>query len=150
MAAARVALTRPRKIATGSLGLVHLLLAFAYSQPALSVAPPSPGQIRVSVVNYINNLGPVWLVAFGVTGAALITALLLAPRWLGPAHVGGVLVTSFYSIALWSGFVLSTPRPTIIAATLSVTLVLWHVAMSDLYAAPPPRPSRARHRGGAT
>ncbi|MBC8091369.1 MAG: hypothetical protein H7Y15_05395 [Pseudonocardia sp.] len=145
MAAGPSTLTRPRVLSTGSLGFVHLGLAYAYSQPALSVNPAIPvGGGRVSVVSYINALGPVWLVGFGITGALLIAALLLVPRLLAWAHVGGVLVSTVYSFALWAGFVLSTPRPTIIAAVLSVGIMMWHIGMSDLYSAGGV-PRRRRH-----
>ncbi len=142
---ARIQLTRPRRLATGSLGLIHLALAYTYSQPNLSVTPPTPGITRVSVVSYINALGPVWLIGFGITGAAMVAALLLFPRALAGVHVVGVLISTSYSFALWAGFVLSTPRPTIIASVLSVTVMLWHIAMSDLYSAGGV-PTRRRHR----
>lgn len=139
MAPARIMLTRPRRIATGSLAFTHLLLAFAYSQPALSRSTlpslptnsTSPGQI--SIVSYIDSLGPIWLIGFGVTSLLLITALLLRPLWLRWAHVAALAVSTSFCFALWAGFALSSPRPTIIAATLSIAVVGGHFAMSDLY-----------------
>jgi hypothetical protein len=133
VATSRVALTRPRKIASGGLGLIHLALAYAYTQPVLSQAPTPPGADRVSIVAYINALGPVWLIGFGITGAGLIAALTAYPRALSWAHTAGVAVATTYSTAIWVGFALSASRPTIISAVLSVTVVLWHVSMSDLY-----------------
>lgn len=140
MAPARIMLSRPRRIATGSLALTHLLLAFAYSQPSLSRStvssaptnPDTPG--HVSVVAYIDALGPTWLIGFGVTALLLIAALLLRPLWLRWAHAAALAVATSYSFALWAGFALSTSRPTIIASTLSIAVVGAHVAMCDLYA----------------
>jgi hypothetical protein len=140
-----VASTRPRQISTGSLGLIHLGLAYAYANPALSVSPLPPGTSRVSIVSYINSLGPIWLIAYGSTGAFLIVALLTAPRLLRWAHVAGVSVATTYSLALWAGFALSDPRPTIISALLSLAMVTWHITLSDLYSTSAP----VRHRRAA-
>lgn len=143
MPAQHVALTRPRRLATGGLGVIHLALAYAYAFPPLSQSPPPATGTRVSIVAFINDIGPLWLIGFGLTGLALLAGLRWPAglRWI---HTSSVTIAAIYSAAIWSGWLLSDPRPSMVAAVLSTAPVAWHIAMADLYSGPLP-PRRRRH-----
>lgn len=135
MAPYRAVLARARRAGTATLTLAHLVLAFAYSQPELSQSPAlASGPGRVSIVTYLNGLGPVWLIAYGVTAVWLAAGLLWKPGLLRWGHSVGLAVAATYDVAIWLGFAFSAPpRPTIISAALGLALVGGHVAMSIAY-----------------
>ncbi len=147
-----------RTVASGFLALAHGFLAIAYAFPAITRGyPPPPDVRRISIVLYIDSLGPVWQIAFGLTGAVLGFAVLVRHRTLALAHTLGGAAMAVYGSALWIGFALSEPRPTVTGAVAYTGLTIWHLTIGVTYArlnmrpravAIPPPPERTRHRRG--
>lgn len=121
-----------RLIASSSLAVMHGALAIAYTFPwlARSSAPPRPGQ--VSIVLYIDSLGPVWQLAFGLTAAVLLAGLVW-PRWLALAHTLGGAALAVFSAGLWLGYALSEPRPSMLTALGYSACVVWHLTIGVTY-----------------
>ena len=121
-----------RFVASGCLAAGHAALAYAYLTPDLARgAGPRPGQI--SIMLYIDSLGPVWQLAFGVT-ALLLVGGLTVPRWLATAHTVSGAVVGGLGASLWAGFAFSEPRPAILSAIAYTLITVWHVTISVTYA----------------
>lgn len=130
---------------TVALAVLHTVLAVSYAVPGIAtgVYAPTPG--RVSVVSYIDQLGPIWTVAFGVTAVGLLCAV----RWtnaLIPAHAVGGGAMAIFTAALWFSYGASNPRPTILTALFATTVLLWHVFLAVTYSAARSLPVRAGGR----
>lgn len=123
-----------RLIASGALALLHGMLAIAYTFPWLArsaAAVRGPG--TVSVVLYIDSLGPVWQLAFGVTAALLLVGLAYR-RLLAIAHTLGGSALAVFAAGLWLGWAFSEPRPSMLTALGYTACVVWHLTIGVTYA----------------
>lgn len=123
----------PRLLASATLASVHGVLALAYAFPDLARGTaPTAGGNRVSIVSYLDSLGPVWQTVFGLTGAAIVAGLVF-PRWLALAHTLAGAGLAVFAAALWFGFAFSDPRPAILSALGYSAAVVWHMTIAATY-----------------
>lgn len=153
-----------RVIASTTLALLHSSLALSYAVGSLSRGPgiTSPNAVRVSIVSYIDSLGPVWQIGFGSTALMLVIGL-INHRYLAVAHALGGAAVAVFATALWFGFAFSDPRPAVLSPIAYTCTVVWHLTIGVTYArlsslhrmsvvvTPPPStehdpPARRRHR----
>ncbi len=124
-----------RVIASTTLALLHSSLALSYSIGSLSRGPgiTTPGAVRVSIVSYIDSLGPVWQIGFGSTAALLVIGL-IRHRHLALAHTLGGAAVAVFATALWFGFAFSDPRPAVLSPIAYTCTVVWHLTIGVTYA----------------
>jgi polyferredoxin len=114
-----------------ALGAVALLLAIAYSHPALSV-PQYLTLGRVSVVSFIDTRGPFWMVGFGITALG-VAAGLLTHRAMAIVHSVGLFVSASFAAAIWYGAVTSQPPGPYVSAIMATGYCAFHWVMADSY-----------------
>lgn len=119
-----------RHRATAWLIIAELGIAAVYA----FFPPRKPPPNVVSVVRYIEQLGPpTWVVAF-----AIISSLLLAARitkqWLVQAHNFCYGVAIFYTAALGAGVLLTKPFALTVPFMLGIALCVGHYTLSRWYA----------------
>lgn len=148
-----------RLIATSTLAALHAVLAVVYAVPNLARGyPPPPGVTRVSIVSYIESLGPVWQIAFGLTAVALFTGMVVH-RFLAIAHTLAGAGMSMFAAALWLGFAFSSPAPSLLPSLGFTACVVWHLTIGVTFAKlaslpkghveiPDPPPTRHRRKAG--
>lgn len=115
---------RPLKALSIILIATHTGMAWAYVDPRFVARPLGPGQ--VSVLRYIEALGPTWAAAFALTGAAIAATLWLYPRCLRWGHALGATVLTGYGAASWIGALVSVPPSPIMTAVLASTVAATH------------------------
>jgi hypothetical protein len=124
---------RARVAASWVLVFGHLVLAVAYLIPALSVSRVVvPAGQAVSIVSYIDDKGPYWVVGFGLMAVVLAVAA-WTRRGLQVAHLGGAVVLGAYSAAIWFGALMSEPNRPIVSAVAFTLLTGWHLVLSSAY-----------------
>ena len=111
---------RPLKMLSLVLIAAHAGMTWAYVDPRFVPRPLGAGQ--VSVLRYIEGLGPTWALAFAVTGAAIAATLWLYPRCLRWGHAVGATVLTAYAAASWIGAFVSQPPSPIMTAVLASTV----------------------------
>lgn len=133
MAIHRHVIPRYRLIASGTLTVLNWVFTIAYRFPDVLVKKAFvPGQIRVSIVTYIDGLGPVWAMAF-LLAAIGMTFSLITRRWVIVGHTLGGMVWAAYSTALLFGVFASKPIGSIISAAMAVAICFFHVSLVDAY-----------------
>lgn len=96
--------------------------------------PPVRPATAVSIVGYIERLGPpVWVIAFAIVGSLLMAARITKKR-LVQAHTLCFGIAVFYTAALWAGVLLTKPFALSVAAFLALGLCVGHYALSRWYA----------------
>ncbi len=110
-------------------GVMYLWLAFSY------LRPPARNPKSVSIVAYIEQLGPVWVLVFGLTGAtiSILSCVPRMERFLSGAHVSGVAVAAFYAACVAYGQLLSDPPRLSPTGVLAVGVAIGHVALSRAF-----------------
>lgn len=132
-------ISRPRITATSALVLLNWTFSVAYKFPEQLVRKVArPGEIRVSIVNYVESLGPVWAIAFSLAAIAM-TYSLFTRRTLIVSHVMGGMVWASYATALWFGVFASEPSGSILLPGCAVALSVIHLSMVDAYSEYLPR-----------
>jgi hypothetical protein len=147
-----------RLVATFALAALHGTLALVYLTPGLARGyPPPPNVNRVSIVTYIESLGPVWQITFGLTAVLLVVGM-FRHKLLALAHTVAGAGMSMFASALWLGFAFSSPKPAILSALGFTACVVWHLTIGVTFARlavmpvdqvdypPPPRPRQRRRR----
>jgi hypothetical protein len=127
-----------RIVATSVLAFYCAIFAYLYALPLpLRAGPEAVSLGRVSVVLYIDSLGPVWQAGFGLSTLALAAGLIWH-RVLAWAHTGSGAVTTTYASSLWIGFFASSPHPpplpTAGYALATSAVALWHFQIGVAYA----------------
>lgn len=132
------------------LGLLHAVMGVAYIVPGLargSATATAPG--RISVVTYVDQLAlPAWQIGFTMSALLLLLAVRYT-RWLVVVHGIGAGMMATYTAALWAGYILSDPRPSIVTAVGFTATLLWHGVLAVTYNAAlslPPRRASGRRR----
>ncbi len=110
-------------------GITYLWLGFSY------LRPPARSSSAVSIVAYIEQLGPVWVLVFGLTGATLsiLACIDKADRFLSGAHVAGAAVACFYAGCVAFGQLLSDPPRLSPTGVLAVGVMFGHIALSRAF-----------------
>jgi hypothetical protein len=90
------------------------------------------GRTTTRVVAYIQDLGPVWVAAFGLS-ALLLAGALLRRRYVHYGHLACASVWVMYAVALWTGALLDTPHGTIFYPILASVVVVLHVVLASSY-----------------
>lgn len=101
----------------------NALMAFLYSNPALLVRRPNPASRSQSLVAYIEQLGPIWIISFGVS-AVVLAASLVIRRYLPAAHSLSSAVWAGYSTAvLWTALT-NDPKGPYLTSSLAVVITI--------------------------
>lgn len=124
MVSAHPVVPRPLWYLSAILAAAHVAMTWSYVDTRFRARPLGDGQ--VSIVRYIESLGPFWAIGFAASGVAIAVALWLWPSWLWKAHVLGATVMSTYGAAAWMGAWLSRPLGPIQVGVLATTLALVH------------------------
>lgn len=119
---------RPLAVISTLLTLTHITLAADQIDPWFKPRPPAPGQ--VSIVNYLEALGPVWALLFFLTGVGTLISLRWRHHWLPEAHVAAATAIGMYSAAAWAGAYLSTPKGQLVLALLASTVSGTHLVVA--------------------
>jgi hypothetical protein len=117
---------------SAALVLIQLALAGLHLFPTL-VFSDSP---QLSVLVFINGLGPYWVLSFGTTGAVLTIALWRC-RFRHFAHLGCAFVWVVYSTALWIGSLAVDPPAPVRLAVICTGLAFVHTVAATAYADEP-------------
>lgn len=117
---------------SAALAVLQVALAVLHLFPRL-VFSDSP---VVAVVRFINDLGPVWSIGFGLSGAALALALRYrrCRHW---SHLACVFVWAWYAAALWIGSFAVTPVAPVRLALIVTGLAVVHLVAASQYANDP-------------
>jgi hypothetical protein len=103
---------------------VHIVPRLVYSQRA--------GRTTTRIVAQLAELGPIWVVVFGVTALGLGAALWWR-RGQAAAHILCGAVWVFYDANLWIGALADTPRGTVFFPVVVALIVVWHVILAASY-----------------
>jgi hypothetical protein len=105
---------------------VSAFLAVAYAVPGWAVSATLPPGRR-SVVAFLDQLGPIWTIAFGLTALLLLYGLRLRRhRVLVFAHLLGVTVTAWWFAALLIGALISDPTGPFVTSMLAFAVTVLH------------------------
>lgn len=117
------------QLSVALLGL-QIVAAVLHAFPALVY--PRGNATTTRIVVYISQLGPVWVIAFGLT-ALVLAGLLTTGRGLHFAHLACAAVWVMYASSLWVGALGSDPRGTVFFPCLATTMVIVHVITASSY-----------------
>lgn len=120
---------RHRSQLSVALLVLQVVAAVLHVTPSL-VYPTRP--ITARIVLYISHLGPVWVLAFGLTSVALAVAYWVA-RYLDYAHLAAAGVWVMYSSSLWIGALAQSPRGTVLFPCVATALVAVHTIIAASY-----------------
>jgi hypothetical protein len=125
--------SRARATITWTSVWLNLVFSVAYQFPEKLVRRlPQPGEVRISIVQFIEQAGPVWIVGFG--GAALaVGAAMIARRCLTAAHMLGGIVWAGYSAAVTFSIFASRPTGSILLPATAIAITIAHLALVDAY-----------------
>lgn len=115
---------RPLKVLSILLVATHVGMTWNYVDPRFVPRPLGPGQ--VSILRYIDSMGPIWAAAFALTGVAIAATLWLYPRCLRWGHAIGATVMTTYCAASWIGAWVSQPPAPIMTAVLASAVAATH------------------------
>lgn len=102
-----------------------------HAVPGLVYAPRI-GRTTTRVVAYIQDLGPLWVLAFGAT-ALLLGLTLLRRRGVHYGHLACAAVWVMYAVALWIGALADSPHGTVFYPTVTTVLVAIHMILAASY-----------------
>lgn len=103
---------------------VHVVPSLVYS--------PAAAHSTTRIVAYLAHLGPVWVLAFGVT-AVLLGADLWWSRGLWLAHLLCAAVWVAYDAGLWVGVFANHPHGTVFFPIVAVAPIAVHVILAASY-----------------
>jgi len=112
---------------------VQVVVAVLHGFPSL-VYRPNPRTARV--VEFINSLGPWWIVAFGLSATVLLVSL-WRRRYRHLGHLACMFAWVVFAVALWFGALASRPIGPILFACVATGLVLMHLVIATAYADDP-------------
>jgi hypothetical protein len=99
--------------------------------PRLVYALPS-ARTTTRIVATLAELGPVWVVAFGVSALGLGAALWWR-RQLASAHVMAAAVWVFYTVNLWIGALAVHPHGTVFFPIVTTLVIIFHMILAASY-----------------
>lgn len=102
-----------------------------HAVPRLVYAPRT-GRTTTRVVAYIQDLGPLWVLAFGVT-SLLLAAALLRRRGVHYGHLACATVWVIYAVALWIGALADTPHGTVFYPVVVTIVFGFHLLLAASY-----------------
>jgi hypothetical protein len=120
---------------------IQAVVSVLHGFPRL-VYRPNPQTARI--VEFINSLGPYWVVAFGLSTVALVVSLVWH-RYRHIGHLACMFTWVVFAVALWFGALASNPIGPILFACVATGLVLVHLVIATAYA-DDPRERRHRER----
>jgi hypothetical protein len=103
---------------------VHIVPRLVYSQRT--------NRITTRIVAQLAELGPLWVVMFGVT-ALMLSAALWWRHGQATAHILCGAVWVFYDANLWIGALADTPRGTVFFPITVAIIVAWHLIVATSY-----------------
>jgi hypothetical protein len=103
---------------------VHIVPTLIYS--------PNSAHSTVRIVAYLAHLGPVWVLAFGVTALGL-GASLWWQRGIWLWHLLGAAMWVAYDAGLWVGVLSSVPHGTVFFPIVALVPVATHVILAASY-----------------
>lgn len=109
---------------------LQAVVSVLHSFPAF-VYRPNPR--TAAIVEFVNSLGPWWLVLFGSSSISLLATLLWRRKrhW---GHLACMFVWVLFATALWLGALASRPTGPILFPCVATALVLVHVVVATAYA----------------
>jgi hypothetical protein len=112
------------------LGL-QAVAAVLHAVPGL-VYPSRTGRTTTRLVAYIQDLGPLWVLAFGVS-SLLLGGLLWRGRGVHYGHLGCAAVWVMYVVALWIGALADTPHGTVFYPVVTTIVFSFHLLLAASY-----------------
>lgn len=103
---------------------VHIVPRLVYAQRTI--------RTTTRIVAELADLGPVWVVLFGVTALGL-GASLWWRRGEATAHILCAGVWVFYDVGLWIGALADSPRGTVFFPVVVLVIVVVHVILASSY-----------------
>ncbi|MGN7133372.1 hypothetical protein ACTHQY_08875 [Rhodococcoides corynebacterioides] len=107
---------------------MQIAVGALYLGPSQLVRRPQPPD-QISLVVYVEQAGPWWVLLFVATGIWLIVAASRA-RGFVVAHAVSVVVWLFYGLAIFFGAWFSEPPTPILAATIAVFTAFIHATLA--------------------
>lgn len=96
------------------------------------VGQTRPGNPTWRIVLFIQNLGPYYSIAFGVSGAVLLITLIARRRiYIGHTLCFGVLLA--YAMSLLIGTLGVTPHGPVLAPSLCLVPIMTHAVLAFVY-----------------
>lgn len=124
------------KLISYNLGTMAVLYAIFYIGPTEWVRlPRTPQQLesQVSVVQHVENLGPVWPFLFMLAGCLVLGCTLLGRGVIiGHGIAAGVWVT--YGLAIMLGAILSEPPTPVLSGVAAIFGAITHIGMARAWA----------------
>lgn len=124
--------TRHRVQLSVALLVLQAVAAVLHSIPSLVYASARPTTTRV--VAYVSQLGPIWVLVFGLTALGLLVCLLRGhSNALAVAHLiaGGSWV--MYASSLWIGALAANPHGTVLYPCIATALAVVHSIIASSY-----------------
>lgn len=97
------------RLVAGTCGLMQVAIGLLYLGPSQLVRRPLPPD-QISVVVYIEQAGPYWVVGFVLSGLMLVAAAVRGKGFV-VGHAAGVFVWLFYGGAILLGALVSSLLP---------------------------------------
>lgn len=116
------------RLTAGACGMMQIAVGFLYLGPSQWVRRPLPPE-QVSLVVYIEQAGPWWVLLFALSGLALLVSAFRA-RGFVLAHATGVFVWLFYGLAIMLGAIFSEPPTPVLAGTIAVFTAFVHAGLA--------------------
>jgi len=110
---------------------LQAVAAILHAVPGLVYAT-RVGRTTTRVVAYIQDLGPLWVFAFGIS-SLFLGATLLRGRGMHYGHLACASVWVMYAVALWLGALADTPKGTVFYPTVTSVLVFIHLILAISY-----------------
>ncbi|WP_371113058.1 hypothetical protein [Rhodococcus sp. JVH1] len=107
---------------------MQIAVGLLYLGPSQLVRRPLPPD-QLSLVVYIENAGPYWVIGFVLTGLALIFATIKRRHFVN-AHAAGVFMWAFYGLAILLGAIFSVPPTPVLSGAIAIFMALVHAGLA--------------------
>ncbi|MBP2208152.1 lipopolysaccharide export LptBFGC system permease protein LptF [Rhodococcus percolatus] len=108
------------RLVAASLGAGQVAVGLLYLGPSQLVRRQLPPD-QLSLVVYVENAGPYWVLGFILSGIVLLTASARS-RGFVVAHGLGVFIWSFYGLAVLLGALFSVPPTPVLTGTIAMVV----------------------------
>lgn len=123
--------SRRKKFASWILTSFQIIFGLMHLEPSLAYRIGSTS--TTYIVQYINNLGPYWVIAFLTTGLFTVFALLRRDRWCWVGHLFSGAVLGGYTAALFVGALADVPHGPLTYPTMALVITSCHVMLMHYF-----------------
>lgn len=116
------------RLTAGACGLMQVAVGFLYLGPSQWVRRPLPPE-QISLVVYIEQAGPWWVLFFALSGIVLLAATVRKKGFV-VGHAAGVFVWVFYGSAILLGAIFSEPPTPVLAGAIAVFMAFVHAGLA--------------------